>query len=95
MSIYELDTAAERIRRVAGGESVMAVYTDPEDRASRTEFASETLATAAYQMDAWRLARAYLSNSYYCRKCNGTGRVFVALSGMEPCQRCGGTGSQP
>jgi hypothetical protein len=102
---YNLDTAAERIRRVAAGETVTAVYTAPEDRVHRTEYASEQLATAAYQMDAWRLARAYLSNSFYCRKCNGMGRFQVhsgtpSSEGGEDwitaiCERCGGTGAMP
>ena len=95
MSTYDLDNAAERIRRVAAGETVVGVYTSPEDRVGRTEYTTEQLALAAYQMDAWKLARAYLSNSYYCRKCNGTGYVWVALSGQERCERCNGTGSQP
>ena len=102
-SSFHLDTAAERIRRVAAGESVVQVYTAPEDRVHCTDYKTEQLATAAYQMDAWRLARAYLSNSFYCRKCNGVGRfqVFSGTPNSEGgedwmtalCERCGGTGA--
>jgi hypothetical protein len=80
------------------------VYNNPETQADYSSHANQRLAEAAYQMDAWRLARAYLSNSFYCRKCNGTGRVQVPTGTpssdggedwrLADCERCGGTGSQ-
>lgn len=90
-----LDDAAERIRRVESGEHKCAVYCPTNCAPDPNNPNAIAIANMMHHKDAWHLAKAYLSNSFYCRKCNGTGRVFVALSGVETCERCNGTGSQP